>query len=446
MALSHLKAQVMTLKNRGFAPKGFSKKQKICLMWWCDKSPYRGKDGIIADGSIRSGKTTVLSLSFVLWAMNRFDGENFAMCGKTINSLRRNVLKQLKQMLIALNITATEHRSENFITISDGKHENDFYLFGGKDEASQDLIQGVTLAGVFFDEVALMPESFVNQATGRCSVEGSKFWFNCNPESPDHWFKTDWIDRLSDKNLIRVHFEMRDNPSLSQEIIDRYERMYHGVFYDRFISGLWVLASGIIFKHFAEDDEPYLFDDKDVEGARFSKLVMGIDFGGNGSKTTFVLNGYIDGYKDFKILEEDECDTGDDIGAVEICNEFVEFYQFCIQKYGRVDWVFPDSASTTMINSLIAKAKEMGLPSTHITGCRKNEIKDRPKTIDMLLNSGRLKINKRCVHVRKALSTLRWDEDKPDIPEDKNIGNCNDWYDALCYTMLDFIEYIDLIR
>ena len=421
-------------------------------MWWTNNSKYKDKDGIIADGSIRSGKTTVLSLSFVLWAMHTFDGESFAMCGKTINSLRRNVLKQLKQMLIALNMTVTEHRSENYITISDGIHENDFYLFGGKDEASQDLIQGITLAGVFFDEVALMPESFVNQATGRCSVEGSKFWFNCNPEGPDHWFKVDWIDKLSDKNLIRIHFTMKDNPSLSQRIIERYERMYHGVFYDRFILGLWVLASGIIFRKFAEDNEPYLFDDSELfdnDGIlkeRFTKVVMGIDFGGNGSMTTFVLNGYMNGYKDFRILEEDSLPLDDNIGAVEICDKFIEFYRMCLGRYKRVDWIFPDSASTTMINSLIARAKAEGLPFNHISGCRKNEIKDRPKTIDMLLCSGRLKINKRCIHVRKALSSLRWDEDKPDIPEDKNIGNCNDWYDATCYTMLDFIEYIDLIR
>lgn len=381
-----------------------------------------------------------------MWAMSTFDGENFAMCGKTINSLRRNVLKQLKQMLKAMDVSVVEHRSENYITISNGEHENDFYLFGGKDESSQDLIQGITLAGVFFDEVALMPESFVNQATARCSIDGSKLWFNCNPESPEHWFKTDWIDHLGDRNLIRVHFTMRDNPSLSERIIERYERMYHGVFYDRFILGLWVLASGIIFRTFAENNEPYLFEDTDLEGAKFSKIVMGIDFGGNGSMTTFVLNGYVNGYRDFRILEEDFLPLSEDIGAVEICNKFAEFYKMCLQKYKRVDWIFPDSASTTMINSLIARAKQERLPYNHISGCRKNEIKDRPKTIDMLLNSGRLKINKRCVHVRKALSSLRWDEDKPDIPEDKNIGNCNDWYDATCYTMLDFIEYIDLIR
>lgn len=431
---------------------GFSLKQKAVLEWWVPGSPYADKDGIICDGSIRSGKTTVMSLSFVMWAMETFDGENFALCGKTIQSLRRNVIKQLKLMLKSRGYMVEEHRSENSMTIHLGDVENEFYLFGGKDEGSQDLIQGITLAGVFFDEVALMPESFVNQATGRCSVEGSKYWFNCNPEGPDHFFKLEWIDKLTEKNLIRIHFTMRDNPSLAMHIIERYERMYKGVFYERFIRGLWVLASGIIFRYFAENDEPYLFDDDEIFDEKgnlkvsFSKITMGIDFGGNTSKTTFFLMGYMNRYKDFRGLEEDGLPVTEDIDAKAICNKFIEFYRMAIEKYGRIDWVFPDSASTTMINSLRAAAREAGLPYRNIKGCRKNEVSDRPKTIDLLFNSGRLKIHRKCVQMRKAIASLRWDEDHPDIPEDKNIGNCNDWWDAFCYCLLDFIEYIDLDR
>ena len=71
---------------------------------------------------------------------------------------------------------------------------------------------------------------------------------------------------------------------------------------------------------------------------------------------------------------------------------------------------------------------------------------ERPKTVDMLLTTGRLKINEKCVHLRKAIGSLVWDEKKTNIPEDKNIGNCNDWWDAFCYCLLDFIEFIDLER
>ena len=186
-----------------FKFKPFSQKQKKILTWWLPESGVSHMDGIIADGAIRSGKTVSMALSFVMWALESFEEENFAMCGKTIGSFRRNVLAVLKLMLVSRGYRYKDHRADNLLEVSRGGVTNYFYIFGGKDERSQDLIQGITLAGVFFDEVALMPESFVNQATGRCSVEGSKYWFNCNPEGPFHWFKQNWIDKAAEKDVYK---------------------------------------------------------------------------------------------------------------------------------------------------------------------------------------------------------------------------------------------------
>ena len=234
-------------KQAVFKFQPFSKKQRKVLNWWTEESPVRDADGIICDGAIRSGKTLSMSLSFVLWAMSSFNGQNFAMCGKTVGSFRRNVLFWLKLMLAGRGYRVEDRRSENLVIVTRGDRENYFYVFGGRDERSQDLIQGITLAGVFLDEVALMPESFVNQATGRCSVDGSKMWFNCNPEFPSHWFKTGWIDKAGEKGLLYLHFTMDDNLSLSTKVKERYRRMYSGVWFDRFITGLWVMAEGLIY-------------------------------------------------------------------------------------------------------------------------------------------------------------------------------------------------------
>ena len=235
-----------------FKFKPFSLKQRKVLNWWTENSPVNDRDGIIADGAIRAGKTLCMSLSFVFWSMSTFQYESFAMCGKTVGSFRRNVLFWLKLMLASRGYKCEDKRSENLVIIRKGDVENYYYVFGGKDERSQDLIQGMTLAGVFLDEVALMPESFVNQATGRCSVDGSKFWFNCNPEFPSHWFKVNWIDEHDAKNLLYLHFTMDDNLSLSEKVKERYKRMYTGVWYERFILGLWVLAQGLIYSMFQE--------------------------------------------------------------------------------------------------------------------------------------------------------------------------------------------------
>ena len=177
--------QKVQVKTQVFKFQPFSRKQKQVLTWWTPGSFVKDYDGIIADGAIRSGKTVCMSLSFVMWAMESFNGQNFAMCGKTIGSFRRNVLFWLKLMLKSRGYQVTDHRADNLVVIRRGEVVNNFYIFGGKDERSQDLIQGITLAGLFCDEVALMPESFVNQATGRLSVTGSKMWFNCNPAGPN---------------------------------------------------------------------------------------------------------------------------------------------------------------------------------------------------------------------------------------------------------------------
>lgn len=231
----------------------FSEKQMTILTWWCKESPYHHLDAIICDGAVRSGKTLCMSLSFIWWAMFGFDQQSFALCAKTITSLRRNVIVPLLQMLHHTGFTAHEQRSKNFVDIGMGQRKNRFYLFGGKDEGSASLIQGITLAGVLLDEVALMPRSFAEQALARCSVEGSRFWFNCNPEHPYHWFYQEWIKKCQQKNALYLHVTMKDNPALSERIRKRYESLYSGTFYSRFVEGKWVSASGLVYPMFRYD-------------------------------------------------------------------------------------------------------------------------------------------------------------------------------------------------
>lgn len=235
----------------------FSKKQITVLTWW-NSEKYSNYDAIICDGAVRSGKTLCMSLSFIAWAMAYFDNAHFAMCGKTITSLKRNVITPLTDTLRALGFSLIEKVSKNYIDITFKDKSNRFYIFGGKDESSASLIQGMTLSGVMLDEVALMPRSFVEQALARCSVTGSKLWFNCNPEHPYHWFYKEWIERAKEKNALHLHFSMTDNPSLSPEIIKRYNSLYSGVFYDRFVLGKWTAVTGLVYpmfdkkKHIAE--------------------------------------------------------------------------------------------------------------------------------------------------------------------------------------------------
>ena len=231
----------------------FSPKQRQVLSWWTPSNPHANREAIICDGAVRSGKTMAMGLSFFLWAMVCFDGQRFGICGKTIASLRRNVLAEILPRMEALGAVWKERRSENVVTVTFRGRKNRFYIFGGRDESSAALIQGVTFAGVLLDEVALMPRSFVEQACARCSVTGSRLWFNCNPAGPGHWFYREWILRCEEKNCLRLHFTMEDNPSLSEQIRRRYERLYTGVFYRRFVLGQWAQAEGRVYEFFGPD-------------------------------------------------------------------------------------------------------------------------------------------------------------------------------------------------
>lgn len=160
---------------------GFSEKQREILRF-----PYRPQyQALICDGAVRSGKTSVMSLSFFLWAMSEFSGNAFAFCGKSVGAVERNLVTPLMGVqYLRQHFDLRYNRAAHVLIGRRGAKENRFYLFGGRDESSYMLIQGVTLAGVLLDEVALMPRSFVEQALARCSVPGAKLWFNCNPDGP----------------------------------------------------------------------------------------------------------------------------------------------------------------------------------------------------------------------------------------------------------------------
>ena len=199
-------------------PLKFSKKQRRVLTWWRPSSPDSGYDAILCEGAVRSGKTLCTGLSFFCWAMTCFSQKSFALCGKSVPAVRRNLWQELRPILREMGFQIRERLSQNRIDVSLGRRRNTFYLFGGLDERSAALVQGITLAGALLDEAALMPRSFVEQVCARCSVEGSRLWFSCNPESPAHWFYQEWVQKAQEKNVLRLSFTMRDNPGLSREL------------------------------------------------------------------------------------------------------------------------------------------------------------------------------------------------------------------------------------
>lgn len=412
----------------------FSKKQRKVLNWWCPTSPVKDRDGIIADGAIRSGKTVSMSLSFAIWAMSSFNGQNFAMCGKTIGSFRRNVLFWLKLMLRSRGYVISDNRADNLLVVTRGDITNYFYIFGGKDERSQDLIQGITLAGVFFDEVALMPESFVNQATGRCSVDGSKYWFNCNPDGPYHWFKVNWIDKVKEKNLIYLHFTMDDNLSLSERIKDRYHSMYTGVFFKRYILGLWTMAEGIIYDMFS--NEKHVLET--LEGIQWTdEYYISCDYGTQNA-TVFLLwrktiTGVWVSIKEWYYSGRNESIQKTDI---EYADELKRFLGNIKVKAVIVD---PSAAS------FIAQLKKCGF---HVKKAN-NDVLDGIRFVGTLLNQMKILFYKDCENTIREFSSYVWDKKAVERGEDKPIKQEDHAMDALryfCMTVIKLKQSVSILR
>lgn len=212
------------------------------------KFPFEDYDALICSGAVRTGKTSIAMLSFIDFAMENYNNKLFGICGKTVDSTVKNIIMPYLDLYYATEKYNLKWRkSEKLLIVERGNVRNTFEIFGGKDESSFQLIQGRTLASVFLDEVVLMPESFVNQALSRCSVEGARYWFSCNPGSPNHWFYKNWILKADERKAKYLHFTLEDNPSLSEKTLERYRNQYVGVFFQRYIQGVWVLAEGLVY-------------------------------------------------------------------------------------------------------------------------------------------------------------------------------------------------------
>ena len=425
----------------------------------------------VAEGGKRGGKNVLQTLIFCMM-LETHRNKIHLVAGVSIATAKLNILDcDGFGLLNYFEGRCQEGKYENrdCVYVHTKTGEKIVLVSGGGKDGDEKLIKGNTYGMAYVTEANECHQKFLKEVFDRTlSSADRKVFHDLNPKEEEHWYYTDILHfheeqqgKNSSYGYNYGHFTIVDNYSVDdgklRAILSTYDK--ETVWYKRDIKGERAVAEGIIFRRFADNNEPYLYDvseafEADRENGekklrlkrKPSKIVMGIDFGGNGSMTTFVLTLYYGGYHEFRAAEEEHIPLKDDIDADQICEKFVEFCKACVEKYGRVDWIFPDSAGTTMINSLRSAAKKAGLPWRNIKGCRKNAVEERPKTVDLLLNTERLKISRQCIRLRKAIGALKWDEDYPDRPEDKNIGNCNDWWDAFCYTLLDFIEYIDLDR
>jgi len=365
-----------------------SRLQLTAMTWW-NRPGLKEFDAIICDGAIRSGKTMSMVCGFFLWSMSCFQNRAFGLCAKTVGSLRRNIIQQLPGWL-GTSFQFREYAGQGKLVVSDGAdRQNTYYLFGGEDEGSYQYIQGITLAGVLLDEVALMPRSFVEQACARCSVEGSRLWFNCNPAGPEHWFYREWICRRQRKNALYLHFTMEDNPGLAPAIRARYESMYEGVFYERYVLGRWTASEGLIYRF----DPARHVTDRLPEGGRY---FISVDYGTANpfSAGLWCVSGGV------AVRMKEFYHSGRDSGVQLTDEQYYEQLEKLAGGYP-VERVIVDPSAA----SLIATIRHHG--RFRVRKAR-NDVLPGIRLVAELLRTGRLLIGRECRDAIREFGLYRW--------------------------------------
>ena len=417
----------------------------------------------VAEGAVRSGKTIDHCIIFSMY---------LETCEDKIHLASGSSLPNAKLNIGDCNGFGLEHifrgrcrwgkyKSNEALFVQTKTGEKIVIFTGGGKSDSYKSILGNSYGGWIATEINEHYDcedsrtSFIKVAMARqiASVHPFTLW-DLNPSNPNADIYKNYIDKFMGLDWYRYeHFNIFDNATMSQERIEEIQNKYdkNSVWYKRDILGERMVAEGLVFPYFANDCKPYLFKYQHLkekmkkQGKRFSHLIIGVDFGDNGSKYSWHLTGFTNDWDYMWALDEGDMEKSNSIDATKFCKAFVRFYKRCVECYGYVEWIFPDSASNTLINTLRAYFYAEGLDGSIIAPVKKNELTDRPITVDSLLVTGRLKIEEHCKNLINALSELVWDE-KKDIPKDENVNNINDDWDSFCYTFITHSGYIDLRR
>ena len=399
-----------------------SEKQKSILAF-----PYSPYDALICDGAVRSGKTSIMVVAFIDWAMREFSGQRFGICGKTVKSATENMITPYIAMYYAKKrYTLRWRSSKQILEVRRGRKVNYFEVFGGRDESSFALIHGRTLAGVLLDEVVLMPESFVEQALARCSVEGSRAWFSCNPGPPSHWFKENWIDRREEHNALRLHFTLDDNPSLSEKKKEQYRRDFTGVFYDRYVLGLWVAAEGLVYPMFSKKFH-VLKEPVETDGAYYVSSDYGIQ-----NPNVWLLWRKEKGKKRWICLKEDYY-SGRDERRQLTDGELVDRLDEMLGGI-KVERVIIDPSAASMISQLRRRG--------YNTRKADNTVSLGVPDVGTILQEGNIAFMPCCKNTIKEFGAYFWDENAANRGEDAPLKENDHAMDAVRY----FVRTMRLVK
>lgn len=373
----------------------------------------------IFEGSVRSGKTFISMVIWGLWVARSPKESAYLMAGKTMNTLKRNVLEPMTEIFGSRFIYNTTKKEARLF----GRR---IYLEGAANAGAEGKIRGMTLRGAYCDELTLFDEGFFVMLLSRLSERGAKLIATTNPDNPAHWVKRDYLDNPK-LDLLSMSFTLDDNIFLPPEYVRALKSEFCGVFYDRFILGKWVAAEGRVYEHFsranvisAQDMAEKLAENRLIHSA------VGVDYGGNGSASAFVHVGFDAGYKNMYILSEyyDKRNRS----AESLISAFAEYIAREKSRVPALSEAFCDSAEQLLVKSFRQSVR------IEVKNARKKPVNTRINMLNRLISAGRLWVSEDCPHLIEALETAVWDEH--DIHKDTRLDNGTSNIDSL-----DAMEY-----
>ena len=387
----------------------------------------------ILEGSVRSGKTYVSLIAWLIMICKYEKDKNFLMVGKTVTSLKRNCLTLLEELCPKDSFEYSIPRKEARIF---GRR---IFLEGVNDSRAEQKIRGMTLQAAYCDEITLFTEDFFAMLLSRLSLPFSSLLGTTNPDSPTHWLMKKYISRKNDLNMKMWKFYLDDNDTIPKNIREDMKKEYTGVFYERFILGNWVQAEGLIYQKFADNKQSFIINDIKIRDIDF--INIGIDYGASKSKTAFVAVAFCQQFKLIVILDEQTI-----IGVnkpEDLYKHIANFYQRVEKKYGWISCCYADWGGLGQILTQGLKVyMHRHCDNAVVKDCKKYKIFERINILNRLIGANKFKIMDCCKETIESLSTSIWDPNKDNERLDDGTVNI-DVLDALEYA---FSPHINIMR
>lgn len=390
----------------------------------------------ILEGSIRSGKTIVSLLRWFIFVAFAPRGGELVMVGRTRDALFRNVIKPMQDPSL-FGALATQVQYTNGASTATILGRT-VHILGASDAKAEKVIRGMTVSGAYVDEVTVIPEEFFTQLLGRMSVLGAQLFGTTNPDSPGHWLKKKFLNRVAAALLddwTVWHFELDDNPSLSESYKDAIKSEYTGLWYRRFIKGEWVAAEGAIYDMW---DETLHVLPEHLRPPLSELLCVAADYGTTNPTHALALAITREDRPRLIVVDEWRYSAGE--GGQrwtdsQLATGMEDWMAGLEVELGLVPrWVFVDPAAASFITQL----QQDKVPNIVTAN---NEVAYGLKLVAKMFHQQRLIVMARCKHLIEEVPGYSWDPKASEKGEDVPLKVADHGLDALRYAVTSSERY-----